>query len=293
MLKRRTDLAAEALDLLRERGEQAGRLAGVRSRTREEDGFALTEVEITSAAGARALGKPVGRYVTVDISPALDGEGGRFSAAAALLGRELRRLLPERCEGLLCAGLGNRSLTADALGPLAVGHILPTRHLREEGAPFAALPAVSVLAAEVVGRTGIEAAEQLRALGDTLRPDAVLLIDALAGRSAARLCRTVQLADTGLVPGSGVGNHRLALDRETLGVPVVAVGVPTVVDAATLALDLLEEAGAADAAPTLREGLFVTPKEIDERVTRLARLIGYGVNAAALGLTAEDSAALL
>lgn len=293
MLKRRTDLAAEALDLLRERGEQAGRLAGVRSRTRQEDAFALTEVEITSAAGARALGKPVGRYVTVDISPALGGDGGRFSAAVALLGRELRRLLPERCAALLCAGLGNRSLTADALGPLAVGHILPTRHLRGEDAPFAALPAVSVLAAEVVGRTGIEAAEQLRALRDTLRPDAVLLIDALAGRSAARLCCTVQLADTGLIPGSGVGNHRLALDRETLGVPVVAVGVPTVVDAATLALDLLEEAGAADAAPTLREGLFVTPKEIDERVARLARLIGYGVNAAALGLTAEDSAALL
>lgn len=291
MWMRRTDLAAEALDLLRESGKKAGALTGVKSRTREEDGFSLTEVEITAEEGERALGKPRGRYVTADVSPALGGDGGRFSAAAALLGRELARLLPRKRETILCAGLGNALLTADALGPMAVRHVLPTRHLRQ-GGPFAGLPSLSVIAAEVAGRTGIEAAEQLRALVETIRPDAVVLIDALAGRSAARLCRTVQLTDTGLVPGSGVGNHRLALDRETLGTAVVALGVPTVMDAATLALDLLEEAGSA-AQPRLREGLFVTPKEIDERTAQLARLIGYAVNAAVLGLTAEESAALL
>lgn len=291
---RRTDLAAEALDLLREQGKKAGELTGVKSRTREEGGFSLTEVEITDAAGARALGKPVGRYVTADISPVFSGGAGTLADAVSLLGRELRRLLPEKTETLLCAGLGNAGLTADALGPLAVGHILPTRHLQESGGPFAALPSLSVLAAEVVGKTGIEAAEQLTALTKTLCFDAVVVIDALAGRSVHRLCRTVQLADTGLVPGSGIGNHRRAIDRSALGVPVIAIGVPTVVDAATLALDLLEEAGAAHMEPkALRRGLFVTPKEIDERTALLARLIGYAVNAAALGLSAAESAALL
>lgn len=291
---RRTDLAAEALDLLREEGEKAGALAGVKSRVREEGGFSLTEVEITDGDGEKALGKPRGRYVTVDVTPVFSGGAAEFAAAVPILGRELRRLLPEGAETLLCAGLGNADLTADALGPQTVRHILPTRHLRSGGAPFAELPSLSVLATEVAGKTGIEAAEQLSALTATLHPDAVVVVDALAGRSAQRLCRTVQLADTGLAPGSGVGNHRRAIDRATLGVPVIALGVPTVVEAATLALDLLEEAGASLAEPkSLRQGLFVTPKEIDGRVAQLARLMGYAVNAAALGIDAEESAALL
>ena len=294
MLNRRTDLAAEALDLAKKSEKKREELPGISRREREEQNFAVTEVEIQSEEGAARIGKPKGRYVTVDLTSLWRWESGRFSAAVEVLAKELSALLPERCETVLAVGLGNAAMTADAVGPLSVKHILPTRHLRGTEKAFRSLPSLSVLAAEVVGKTGIEAAEQIRALAETLRPDAVVLVDALAARSIHRLCSTVQLSDTGLVPGSGVGNHRMALNRETLGAAVIAVGVPTVVEGATLAMDLLEEAGAElPEAHALRGGLFVTPKEIDQRVKELARLIGWGINAAVLGLSPEESAALL
>ncbi len=294
MLMRRTDLAAEALDLAEKSGKTGKDLPGVRVREREECGFSLTEVEIFSEEGEKALGKPCGRYVTVDIRRLWRRERESFAEAVEILGGELQRLLPQRRETLLAVGLGNAVMTADALGPLAVKHILPTRHLRQAGSPFSTLPSLSLTAAEVVGKTGVEAAEQAAALCTVLKPDAVIVMDALAGRSVHRVCHTVQLSDVGLVPGSGVGNHRHALTEETLGVPVISLGVPTVVDGATLALDLLEEAGVSPGEScVLRRGLFVTPKEIDERVQELARLLGWAVNAAVLGLSTEESAALL
>ena len=179
-------------------------------------------------------------------------------------------------------------MTPDALGPLTLGHLLVTRHLGKVLPDFRAAAAVG---AGVLGTTGIEVAEWVRGVADRVKPSAVILVDALAARSMDRLCTTIQIADSGLVPGSGVGNHRMALNRETLGVPVISVGVPTVVEARTLARDLLRSD-----APEFsdRETLFVTPDSIDARVRDLAKLIGYGINRALQPeLTVEDLAALL
>ena len=285
MWERRTDLAAESVDLAKKQKNFLEK-EGVLLRERICGGFPITEVEIVESTAANAIGKPVGRYVTMEVRQLRD----RFSTAVEILGEELRSLLPRDAKSVLVLGLGNGELTADAIGPLAVGHILPTRHLRD--IPFPA--ALSVCGTEVVGKTGIEAAEQAAALTKTLGAEAVILIDALAALAAERLCTTVQLSDSGLTPGSGVGNHRMALNRETLGVPVIAVGVPTVVESGSLVMDLLEEAGAPlPRRDTLRQGFFVTPKDIDITVAQLSRLIGWSVNAAVLGLSAEESAALL
>ena len=157
-----------------------------------------------------------------------------------------------------------------------------TRHLKGCAA-FGALADVSVLTPGVLGTTGLEAAELVRGAVETVRPDLVVAVDALASQSLGRVCTTVQLTDAGIVPGSGVGNHRRALTRETLGVPVLAVGVPTVVDAATLALDLLDEAGADLPDPVALRGqgsVMVTPRDIDARAEQLARVVGFGVGLA-------------
>ena len=285
MWERRTDLAAESVALAKKE-KKILEEKGIISRERVREGFSISEVEIMETAAANAIGKPVGRYITVTIGQLRD----KFSTAVAILGEELRSLLPADAKNVLVIGLGNGALTADAIGPLAVGHVLPTRHLKDF--PFAA--SLSVCGAEVVGKSGIEAAEQAAALTHTLGADALILIDALAAQSAERLCTTVQLADSGLTPGSGVGNHRMALNRETLGVPVIAVGVPTVVESGSLVMDLLEEAGAPlPRRETLREGFFVTPKDIDALAAQFSRLIGWSINGAVLGLSAEESAALL
>ena len=182
----------------------------------------------------------------------------------------------------LVVGLGNRAMTPDVIGPRAADHVPATRHLKGCAA-FGALADVSVLTPGVLGTTGLEAAELVRGAVETVRPDLVVAVDALASQSLGRVCTTVQLTDAGIVPGSGVGNHRRALTRETLGVPVFAVGVPTVVDAATLALDLLDEAGADLPDPAALRGqgsVMVTPRDIDARAGQLARVVGFGVGLA-------------
>ena len=184
-------------------------------------------------------------------------------------------------------------MTPDALGPRTLDHLLITRHLSEVLPGFRS---VAGLGAGVLGTTGLEVAEWVRGAGEHVEPAAVIVIDALAARSLDRLCSTVQLADTGLIPGSGVGNHRMALNRETLGVPVLSVGVPTVVDAETVARDLLAESGLEEA--PLLEGrgrrLFVTPDNIDARIRELAKVVGYGLNLALQpGLELEELDALL
>ena len=190
-------------------------------------------------------------------------------------------------------GLGNRAITPDALGPKVHDHTLVTRHL-VEGCPehFGGFRPVAALSAGVLGTTGMESGELVQAVCRRLEPACVVAVDALASRSLKRLCRTVQLSDTGIAPGSGVGNHRAALDRASLGVPVLAVGVPTVVDGATLAADLL---GTAEL-PPLGEGrdLLVSPKDIDSQVSDLAKVIGYGIGLALHpGLRVEDLDLLL
>ena len=276
MLTIRTDLAAEAHQLWQESAGRTTRLEGVMARDEELCGFPVTRVEILDEEGEKAIGKPKGIYLTLDVSALWQREEGAFFRAAQALAYMLEPLLPE--EGsVLVAGLGNPAMTPDALGPQSLRHVLVTRHLQEA---LPTLRSVSALGAGVLGSTGVEAAEWIKGAVDQVHPGAVVIVDALAARSLDRLCSTIQVSDTGLIPGSGVGNHRMALNRETLGVPVVSIGVPTVVSVETAARDLLAQAGGDEEKLGRLEGrgLFVTPDSIDFKLRELARVVGYGLD---------------
>lgn len=293
MLTIRTDLAIEAHALWRENTKETTELPGVRAREETLHGYGVHRVEILDREGERALGKPIGTYLTLDTAPLRRGDSDGFAGAVSAVAALLRPLLPPEGTVLVC-GIGNRAMTPDALGPLVLEHLLVTRHLGEILPDFRPVAAIG---AGVLGTTGIEVAEWVRGAAQRVKPSAVVLVDALAARSPDRLCATVQIADSGLVPGSGVGNHRMALSRETLGVPVISVGIPTVVDAATLAADLVAACGGSVDRAKLRgngKNLFVTPDSIDAKVRDGAKLIGYGIDLALQpDLALEDLAALL
>lgn len=294
MQSKRTDLALEAKELFEESAGKITQLQGVRARESERDGCHVTEVEVLDSRGSSALNKPVGRYITLTL--ALETESHLLESPVCCLAAELRRLLPPLAgKTVLVAGLGNRAITPDALGPLAAEQILPTRHLRD--APFAALTPVCVLAPGVLGTTGLESAEVVRSVAERVQASCVIVMDALVARRTERLCTTVQLSDTGIIPGSGIGNHRCALNEDTLHVPVLSVGVPMVIDARTLAADLLETEHpgmAEDLLNGLLPGMTVTVKDVDARVRTLSKVVAWGVNLAVQPLLSlEDLAALL
>ena len=294
MLAKRTDLALEAREQWQESAENTGRLSGVRAKTSRQEGCPVTKVEILNDRGAKALGKPCGRYFSVDLKECLHRRD--FDRAVRVVGRQLRLLTP-REGSLLIVGLGNAAMTPDAIGPLTAQHLLVTRHLISAlPEQFGAFRDVAVLTPGVLGSTGIETAEAVRSLAAQLCPAAVIAVDALASRRMSRLCTTVQISDSGIVPGSGVGNHRHALNKEALGVPVIALGVPTVVDAATVAADLLEENGITEISPErLQKGsnVFVTPRDIDAQVRQIGKILGYAINWAFQELEMDEITTLL
>lgn len=270
----RTDLAIEAVD-------RAGELTArdVRRTQEESDGMTVTHMEVLSDAAAAALGKPRGRYITAAMQQLTDDEH-RLTAHAVRLARELTALLPPKGT-VLVVGLGNRTVTPDTLGPSAADMVLATRHIGGEFARAAGLTdlrPVAVLTPGVLGQTGAESSEIVHGVCRELSPAAVIAIDALAACSISRLGCTVQLSDTGIAPGSGVGNDRRPLDHVRLGVPVVAIGVPTVVDAATLIREL--SPAAVPAAQDAAAAMMVTPREVDLMIARAARLIAACINAA-------------
>lgn len=299
MLQRRTDLALEAREILRAGAKKGEELPGVESEQTEREGFPVTAVRVTSREGERSLGKPMGNYITLELPGLMRREEGAFARAVEALAVELRALLPGGADSVLVVGLGNRAITPDNVGPAAVEHTLVTRHLVEQVPDhFGHFRPVAALAVGVLANTGMESSELVRCVAERITPSCVIVIDALASRSLSRVCSTVQLTDTGISPGSGVGNHRAALNRETLGVPVIALGVPTVVDAATLCADVLAEAGRGELEPeALRgaaAGLMVTPGDIDRRVADLSKVIGYAVSLALQEeLSVEDLELLL
>ena len=244
----------------------------------------VTTVRIETENGAAVMGKPVGNYITLE-APKME---------------VLEGCLPEKEDGqsILIIGLGNRNVTPDALGPLVVEHLDITRHLVKEYGKYAlggeADRLVSAVVPGVMGQTGMETVEIVRGIVEETEPDFVIAIDALAARSVRRLNRTIQIANTGIAPGSGVGNHRNAITKETVGVPVIAIGVPTVVDAATIVGDSIEEYVAKCRDEGMREnkehlippylyGMFVTPKDIDETMERTSYTISEALNALAAG----------
>ena len=297
MFAKRTDLALEARELWQESAGTATKLVGVKAVEKKVQGYSVTRIDILDRRGEAALGKPVGSYRTLDLSAFWQRSEGFFDRAVRAVGQQLRELIPES-GSVLVAGLGNAAMTPDAVGPLAADSVLITRHLiAAMPRQFSGFRPVAVLRTGVLGATGVESAEAVRGLAAQIHPALIIAVDALASRRMGRLCNTIQFSDTGIIPGSGVGNHRAALNRETLGVPVIAVGVPTVVDAATLSADLLEESGMGDVdTERLHQGsgtFMVTPRDIDQQVRDLGKVIGYGINWALQDLEIEEINALL
>lgn len=292
----RTDLAAEARQIYCHDHSQEP--LGVDFEELDCQGIGLSRVHVRNAQGAQALDKPIGTYITADLGPGWERQEDLLAQAAQLLAQELGNLLPENAQSVLVVGLGNRNITADALGPLSAEKVIVTRHLKDlMPEEFAAFARVSAISPGVLGLTGVETGEIVGGLCQTVGPDAVIAIDALASRGVERLCRTVQLSNTGITPGGGIGAGRTALDKETLGVPVIALGVPTVVDALTLAADLCEQSGATldpSAVPAQQGAMIVTPKDIDMLMHKCAKIIGYAIDMALHGgLPVSEIEALL
>ena len=281
----RTDLAVETAEELSSSRDIFSPGTGVTRTESLHCGCPVTRIRVATEDGASLLGRPPGTYVTVDLRPLLSRQEPLLPRAAACLSRELRALLPPGEGTALVVGLGNCAMTPDAVGTAALEHLLVTRHLLQAmPRQFAGLRPVASLRPGVLSATGVETLELIRGAAAHIRPAVVIVIDALAARSRHRLCATVQLSDTGLTPGSGVGNHRKAVNARTLRLPVVAVGVPTVIDGAALC-------GDEDAAPS---GLFVTPQDIDRRIRDMGALLGTAITLALQPtLTAADVTALL
>ncbi|MBE6773085.1 MAG: GPR endopeptidase [Ruminococcaceae bacterium] len=292
----RTDLALE-----RHESVPKSSIEGIELTVKECNGIKVTHITVTNEKGEKAIGKKMGRYITAEL-PGLERCADNMEQWSKVLADEIRSLIP-KYGTVLVAGLGNRDITPDAIGPECISHLLATRHIKgEAGMPesLSGLRSVAGLVPGVLGNTGIETAEILKGVVSKIEPSAVIVIDALASRSLSRLGTTVQLCDTGVSPGSGVGNRRKEINSESLGVPVIAIGVPTVVDGITLALDLIEECGVDLAEEKRRrivqseKGMMVTPKEIDLTVKRAARLISLSVNRALQSdMSASDITAIV
>ncbi len=293
MIETRTDLAMEAFE-----NTDGGPLPGVRVSHWEQDGIQITEVVVTDNEAARQLGKPKGTYLTLESNLLKERDPDARLAMAAMLGEEIGRVLP-RGDGsapVLVVGLGNRAITPDSLGPGVVDRTLVTRHML--GGPLKGNPMESVcaIAPGVLGVTGIESMELVEAVVNKMKPRAILCVDSLAARDSRRIGSAIQLTDTGIQPGAGVGNHRKPLTEQSVGAPVIAVGMPTVIYAATLAKDAFawlnartgdddaHEAALEDMERSLLEGelgdMIVTPREIDSIIQDAAGIIASGINRA-------------
>jgi spore protease len=321
----RTDLALEAHEFVREQ-EQAKseasqqNLPGVDVENAGTDDIKITRVKVTSPTGEAAIGKPMGNYVTLEVPRLKENDQVLYEETCKALAQELVNILNLKEKStILVVGLGNWNVTPDALGPKVTSQLMVTRHLLEyvpEQVDDGVRP-VCAIAPGVLGITGIETGEIVKGIVDRVKPDVVIAIDALASRRMERVNTTIQIADTGISPGSGVGNKRMEISVNTLGVPVIAIGVPTVVDAATMANDtidlvidnLLNEAkedkqfynmlksiDRNEKYQLIQEvlepyvgNLIVTPKEIDDVVDRIAKVIANGLNIALhQGITLDD-----
>ena len=285
----RTDLAMESVGPDGAKGKT--KIPGVKVSIWEEGGITITEVVVDEEAGVRFTGKPMGRYVTLECGAVKTGSPDVRRAVSSLLAEELMRMLPEGEAPVMVVGLGNRQVTPDALGPMTVDCTLVTRHIFQElpDSVDDRMRPVCAIAPGVLGVTGIETLEMVSALADRVRPRAVVAIDSLAAREVGRVGTAIQLTDTGIQPGSGVGNHRRALDQGAVGAPVIAVGVPTVIYAATIVRDALGKLGGAEedverlTDEMLRNAtgdMIVTPREVDDLVEDVAGIVALGINQA-------------
>ncbi|NBH26714.1 GPR endopeptidase [Lachnospiraceae bacterium] len=295
--KVRTDLALEARESM---GENAKECRGVwvEEEYKEESELKITRVVIETMNGAKAMGKPVGTYITLEAPAMALPDEDYHQEISSELAVQLKEIIPEMDKELsiLVVGLGNRDVTADALGPNVVDNLTITRHMVKEYGKAAynrkRVHMVSGLIPGVMAKTGMESQEIIKGVVEKTKPDVVVVVDALAARSTKRLNRTIQITNTGIHPGSGVGNHRNAITQEALGVPVIAIGVPTVVDAATIVSDAFEkmmrQAGEEpiDIQDELMAGLgelysmYVTGKDVDYEIKQISHIICNALNCA-------------
>jgi spore protease len=303
----RTDLAVEAKEIYQK--ESKGNIQGIEVEESSEGEVKITSVKITNDIGERNMGKPMGTYITIDMPEFTHYDAETMDEVSRAMAKSLSELVKlDESMTALVVGLGNWNVTPDALGPKVVSKLMVTRHLKElvpdsidEG-----IRPVCALAPGVLGLTGIETGEIIRGVVDKIKPNIIICIDALAARKLDRVNRTIQIGNTGISPGSGVGNKRMEISEKTLGIPVVAVGVPTVVDAATMAndtidlvldemisasttggqfYDMLKSIDKNEKARMIHEvlnpyvgDLMVTPKEVDSVVDSVSKIIANGIN---------------
>ena len=310
----RTDLALESQERLK---KDQGNMRGIRvQEEKRENGVTVSTVVIETENAAKAMGRPKGTYITIEAPEIIEEDAGYHRDISMELAKILRKLLPlekpveDLNKGLevsvLVVGLGNREVTPDALGPRVVDNLFITRHIMNEFGKYAFqsedVSKISGIVPGVMAQTGMECVEILRGIVEETKQDFLITVDALAARSIKRLGRTIQLTDTGITPGSGIGNHRNAINKKSVGVQVISLGVPTVVDAATIVADAMSELVSALSLSDLQKlderqrqelaqellspqlnGLFVTPKNIDDSIKQLSYLISEGLNIALLG----------
>lgn len=291
----RTDLALEAREQFTEKNMEI-RGVEVRENYDEEKDIRTTVVKITTENGAKAMGRPQGNYITIEAPGLSMPDEDYHREISREIATHLRNLISlERETSILVAGLGNSAITADSLGPHVVENLHMTRHIIREyglkGMGEEKMHRTSGIVPGVMAQTGMETSEIVEGVVSVTKPDVVIAIDALAARSTRRLNRTIQITDTGINPGSGVGNHRIGLTQDNLQVKVIGIGVPTVVDAATIVHDsmahLLDALDEGEQKEFLEEmisphlhSMFVTPKDVDETVKYLSFTISEGLNMA-------------
>ena len=303
----RTDLALERRDIFK-KSNNLERIDGIDTEEKIIDkNLKVSKVKITNSNGEQAIGKPIGDYITIDIKNLKIAEEEEIQKSAEILSNELKQIIDKHIDykdDILVAGLGNLHVTPDSLGPKVVSDIDITRHIIKYMPQYIdenARP-VSAISPGVLGTTGIETLEVLEGVIDKIKPKMLIVIDALASRSIERISSTIQLSDTGIIPGAGVGNTRKELSKNTLGIPVIAIGIPTVVESAVLVNDCLdlfieklqEEAKSNEYLNSLKEqdnyeeikealnpydyNMIVTPKEIDELIKNMASIVARGIN---------------
>lgn len=278
----RTDLALEAKESIDGKEDEIRGIKIEEDYDKDSD-VHITKVIIETKNGARAMGKPMGTYVTLEAPGMIEPEEDYHQEISDILASEIRKLLfePEQEKSILVVGLGNRDVTADSLGPNVVDNLFINRHIVMEYGKLAyncsKMHMVSSLVPGVMAKTGMESAEIIKGVIEQTHPDQVIVIDALAARSTKRLNRTIQITNTGIHPGSGVGNHRNALTKESLKVPVLAIGVPTVVDAATIVGDAI---GEYPKALSELNNMYVTSKDVDFQVQQISHILCDALNKA-------------
>lgn len=300
-MRGRTDLAVE----MKEDIQSDEPIKGVHVMTKNNGDTDIKEIRIVveNEEGSMNLGKPIGNYITLESERLREHDEGFHQPMMEVLGRHLKQFIGNK-KRIMVAGLGNREVTPDALGPFVIDNLYVTRHLLKEGIISKSIE-ISAIAPGVMAQTGMESVTILKALVEEIKPELLIVIDALAARESDRLNKTIQLADTGITPGSGVGNHRNAINKESVGIPVLAIGVPTVIAVPTIVNDAMDvmisaigKQGtknvlkkfneeeryqlACEMVTPYLENMFVTPKDVDEAVKRISYTISEAINQAAL-----------